>query len=228
MARVLKLTRQEGVALFEAIGYTTATKWDDAKLAKKLAQMPRLVPNKTLDLTDDLDVLLTKVLNAVGDEEQIEVIVGDVEPVQIQTETEPQEKREPIKQPKKKKKTKPEPEPETEETEESEEPVSTKKKEKKNKKNKNKKKNKTEVKEVKPKKEKKTKKGFGICGMAGKFALAHKKPFTAKRIAEQILEDPNSEYSESTAKTQAHVACVYGCVYGVLQKEGHNKYSRVV
>ena len=71
----VKINREEAVALFVALGLSTASKWNTKRMASKLSKIDELVDDD-ITLEGDADELLTVVLEAVEAEEKIEVVTG--------------------------------------------------------------------------------------------------------------------------------------------------------
>lgn len=69
----LVLPREKAVALFEALGTTTAEKWNNKRLAVKAAKVDEMIFDDT-KLPKAVDATLTKVLEAIENGTEIEVV----------------------------------------------------------------------------------------------------------------------------------------------------------
>jgi len=69
---MLKLTREAAVELFEALGITSAAKWNAKRMAAKLAKVDEMVDEDTA-LEGTADATLTSVLEAIEADDDIEV-----------------------------------------------------------------------------------------------------------------------------------------------------------
>ncbi len=65
MAKNLKVSKEKAVALFVAMGYPTATKWNEAKLMERLAALPKVIENLDVELKPKKKSLLKKILKTI-------------------------------------------------------------------------------------------------------------------------------------------------------------------
>jgi len=76
MSTKLKVKRAQVVAMFEALEYSTAEKWQPKRLHDKIQELPKLTDGDTKIGDEALQKLLKSLLKAIKDETEIEVIDG--------------------------------------------------------------------------------------------------------------------------------------------------------
>ena len=186
MAKKLKVTKEDAIALFGALGFGTAKKWDVARLQKKLNALDEAPEDELGD--EQLDDLLDEILSTK--EGNVIVVDEDAKPDEDYEETEVEAKKEKSKKKTTKKSKK-------------EKPAKKVKKEKpakKEKKTKDKKEKKTKVKQEKknkPAKKTEVKKDkFG--NRKGSIAAAINAALTKRpKTMEQLQEDANVENQQN-------------------------------
>ena len=96
----LLVSREKSLALFKALGYKTANKWDNARLQKKLVELSKEGTTEEPTLDDAMAGVFERVLDAKGD-----VVLKDSKDEAKGTEAKPKSDKKPeADQPKKKKK----------------------------------------------------------------------------------------------------------------------------
>jgi len=70
----VKITRDEAVAVFEALGLASAAKWNAKRMTGKISKIDEMVDDDTNIEDEDVDDTLTKCLEAIENEEEIIVL----------------------------------------------------------------------------------------------------------------------------------------------------------
>lgn len=130
----MKVSRNDAVALCTALGFKTASKWDKSRMQRKLIELATMAEEGGIqvdegdDNADQLNDLLTNLVNANGDIEVVKELAQAEPEVVVEK---PAKATKPAKAPKKpatsaKPKAKAQPEPEDEDEEDEEEEVEEK------------------------------------------------------------------------------------------------------
>lgn len=63
----MEMTRKDAIAMFNAVGFKTASKWDNAVLQKKLNNLGKMMdPDVEMKLDSDMDVTVKKIIKTVA------------------------------------------------------------------------------------------------------------------------------------------------------------------
>ncbi len=76
----MKVSKAKLLALFIALGFKTAKKWDLAKFKERLAKLPELINKDTVVDDKELKNLLKAIMTAAKEEKEVEIVDGDEKP----------------------------------------------------------------------------------------------------------------------------------------------------